>query len=374
MSHRHTRGAVVSLLALALVAAVVGLVAQPGQTAQDKQKSARTSLDGTWTAVAMTVGDKKLTTEQIQRLRMTIAGNQVTVSLLRKTTSGTIAVDNAQKPKRFDLKLKGERTNAGIYRLDKDMLTLFFSDGGERPARFDAPPGQKQVFMVLQRETSKPAASKTTKPSSPRPGGAEFTQSQNNLKQMALAMHNYHATYKHLPKPAIYSKDGKPLLSWRVAILPFIEQAQLYREFKLNEPWDSPHNKKLLAKIPPIYVPLGGKTKVQHGTYYQVFTGPGTVFEGNKRIGFTDVPDGTSNTIMIVEAGEAVPWTKPADLPYNPGKDLPKLGGLFPAGFNVAMCDGSVRWVPRRFNRANFRIAIMRNDGIVSSGDFSSDR
>src|SRR5207249_2796575 len=81
------------------------------------------------------------------------------------------------------------------------------------------------------------------------------TVSQNNLKQIGLAMHNYHDTYRHFPPQALTDKNGKPLLSWRVAVLPFIEQDNLYRQFKLDEPWDSEHNRKLLERMPK----LGGE-------------------------------------------------------------------------------------------------------------------
>ena len=82
---------------------------------------------------------------------------------------------------------------------------------------------------------------------------ASRAQSQNNLKQFALAMHNYHSTYNHLPPAASFDKNGKPMLSWRVMILPFIEQDALYKQFRLEEPWDSEHNKKLLAKMPEVF-------------------------------------------------------------------------------------------------------------------------
>ena len=104
--------------------------------------------------------------------------------------------------------------------------------------------------------------------------------SQNNLKQLAIAVHNYASTYQNrLPSAAIYSKDGKPLLSWRVTLLPYVEEDALYKEFKLDEPWDSEHNKKLLARMPKVYAPpVPGKTKVPYGTFYQAFTGPNTLF------------------------------------------------------------------------------------------------
>src|SRR5207253_5726964 len=76
----------------------------------------------------------------------------------------------------------------------------------------------------------------------------------NNLKQIAIAFHNYASAHRdHFPAAAIYSKDGKPLLSWRVALLPYLEQDNLYKQFKLDEPWDSEHNKKLIARMPKVF-------------------------------------------------------------------------------------------------------------------------
>ncbi|HMF14410.1 MAG TPA: sigma-70 family RNA polymerase sigma factor, partial [Gemmataceae bacterium] len=102
-------------------------------------------------------------------------------------------------------------------------------------------------------------------------------QSRDNLKQIALAMHNWHDTYGTFPAAATYRKDGKPLLSWRVALLPFLEQDNLYKQFRLDEPWDSAHNKKLLARMPEIYLVPG--QEANNATFYQVFVGPSTMFE-----------------------------------------------------------------------------------------------
>src|SRR4029077_9290448 len=133
---------------------------------------------------------------------------------------------------------------------------------------FNAEQNSKQVLFVLERVTPMEIA-----------GGPDAgrMQSTNNIKQIMLAFHNYHDTMKGMPAHAIYSKDGKKaLLSWRVAILPYIEQNNLYMQFKLDEPWDSDHNKKLIATMPRIYMPLGmgKKDKMEDGkTYYVVFTG-----------------------------------------------------------------------------------------------------
>src|SRR5262249_32599939 len=125
------------------------------------------------------------------------------------------------------------------------------------------------------------------------------------------------------------------------------------------------NNKKLLDKMPKVYAPVGVKTKDKHSTFYRVFTGPGkqytgqfAMFEGIKGIGPAHVTDGLSNTIMVVEAGEPVPWTKPEDLPYDPKKPLPKLGGLFGGNFHIILGDGSVHFVRKGFDEETFRALI----------------
>src|SRR5205823_763689 len=118
---------------------------------------------------------------------------------------------------------------------------------------------------------------------------------------------------------------GKPLLSWRVLLLPYIEQDNLYKQFKLDEPWDGPTNKKLLARMPNVYKHPFAKTTTPHGTFYQVATGKGTIFEGKRGIRIQEITDGTSNTILVAEAARDVPWSKPADMPFD-AQNLPKLG------------------------------------------------
>ena len=163
-------------------------------------------------------------------------------------------------------------------------------------------------------------------------------RSQNNLKQILLGFHQYHDKYNYLPRDI--SNRGKPLLSWRVAILPFIGQDELYKQFKLDEPWDSDHNKPLLAKMPDAYrvrFASSGETK----TYYRGFAGPGALFGPEKFVHLvTDIPGGTANTFALVEAGPPVEWTKPTDLPYDPKKPLPKLELPFTNVLMAATVDG----------------------------------
>jgi hypothetical protein len=198
-------------------------------------------------------------------------------------------------------------------------------------------------------------------------------QSQNNLRQLAVAMHNYAAANgNRFPPQAVYNPDGKPLLSWRVLLLPYLDQEALYKEFHLDEPWDSPHNKKLLAGMPRVFA-LPGRPAGATETCYQGFVGPGAFFEGRQGLRLPqDFPDGTSNTVMLVEAGRAVPWTKPDDVPYDPDvtKPLPQLGGHFRDGFNAALVDGSARFVRKTVSDPSLRAAITRNGGDAPGPDF----
>jgi hypothetical protein len=141
-------------------------------------------------------------------------------------------------------------------------------------------------------------------------------------------------------------------------------QRELYQQFKLDEPWDREHNLKLLAKMPAVYAAPAAKGQPMT-THYQVFTGPATMFPEKKGLRLMDILDGTSNTILVVEAGEAVPWTKPADLPYDDGKPLPRLGGILKDGFQFVTADGGLHFARPDRNEQLLRAAITPARGEV---------
>jgi hypothetical protein len=194
-------------------------------------------------------------------------------------------------------------------------------------------------------------------------------QSTNNLKQIMLAFHNYLNSYNSFPSAAICDQNGRALLSWRVAILPFIGEDALYKEFRLDEPWDSEHNKKLLQRMPKAYALPGVTQPGEFKTHYRAFYGNGAALELKKGVRIQDFTDGTSNTLVVVEAADPVEWTKPDDFAYDPEKPLPKLGRADPAGFSIAMADGSVRFIPNTISEKTLRALITRNGGEVI-GDF----
>jgi hypothetical protein len=184
--------------------------------------------------------------------------------------------------------------------------------------------------------------------SSVRVGSGQWTAAENCLKHFALAMLNYSEAHGHLPAAAIYGEDGQPLLSWRVAILPYLEEKQLYKRFHLDEPWDSPHNFALIKEMPDVYSDRGTQVKPEPGhTYYQAIVGKGAAFEGPRGLRIPDdFPDGTSKTILLVEGAPAVPWTKPADIPFSPDQPLPQFWTVRKGGgYIVANADSSVMYL-----------------------------
>jgi hypothetical protein len=197
---------------------------------------------------------------------------------------------------------------------------------------------------------------------------------ENNLKIIGLALHSYHDTNGALPG-GFADKTGKPGLSWRVAILPFIEQGALYKQFKLDEPWDSEANKKLIPMMPKDYAPP--HTNTNGYTFYRGFTGPNTWLppqqptqpgQALRGVRITDMTDGTSNTIMVAEAYDPVIWTKPDELQFVPNS-LPKLGGVFSNGFMALMADGSVKFFRGTISPKTLANLIQINDGNIVNAD-----
>jgi hypothetical protein len=176
-----------------------------------------------------------------------------------------------------------------------------------------------------------------------------------------------------LPAQAVCGKEGEGGLSWRVAVLPYLGEAALYEQFWLDEPWDGPHNHALLGRMPAVHAPPARQGAKSSGlTFYQVFVGKETPFNGKVRAKIpSDFPDGTMNTILIAEAGEPVPWTKPQDLPYDRHKSVPKVGGLFSSHFNFVLADGTARSYPIPFpNELTVRALITPAGGEAGEGDW----
>lgn len=204
---------------------------------------------------------------------------------------------------------------------------------------------------------------------------ARRMQCQNNLKQVALAMHNYHDVYKTFPPAYTVDADGNKLHSWRTLLLPFVEQSQLYDQIDLDKPWDAPENQHLVDVAIPTYGCVSSPNAMMNSTNYMVIVGPGTISEGDQPIALRDITDGTSNTILVVEVkDQQVPWMEPTDLSLaqmqmaiNSGSTDP--GSNHPGGMQAAMGDGAVHFISESIDPNLLQNLIIRNDG-QAVGDF----
>lgn len=214
-------------------------------------------------------------------------------------------------------------------------------------------------------------------------------QSFNNLKQIGLAFHNFHDAFKHFPPAVVMGPDEKPWHSWRIFLLPYIEQAELYNQYKFDEPWNGPNNKKLLDKMPTVYAdPIHGENKDFY-THYVAITGDGMAFSAEgaefdgKELGtaltsgmaIRNFTDGTSNTLLIGPVGpdRKIPWMKPEDIIVD--DKFPELGkkGSFALPFKTdkgnagpfLRCDGSVAGILDSIDKDTFRSLLTLNGGEV---------
>ena len=197
----------------------------------------------------------------------------------------------------------------------------------------------------------------------------KWMKSTSNVKQIGLALLNYEQAHRTFPPAYSADKDGKPLLSWRMLILPYLEEAALYKEFRLDEPWYSEHNKTFIGRMPEVYKGPFCKLPRVGMTNYLTVRGEKTMFPGSKGISFHDITDGCSNTIMTVEVGDdrAIIWTKPEDLQYDEQNPLEGLSKGKEYGiqdyFIAGMADGSTRQLSASMNPKKLNALFTRNGG-----------
>jgi Protein of unknown function (DUF1559) len=210
-----------------------------------------------------------------------------------------------------------------------------------------------------------------------------FVARSNNLKQIGIALHNYESAYGKLPTN-VYNAKGEAILSWRVQLLPYLEENALYLQFKMDEPWDGPTNKKFAEQTPKVFE-VPGREAPKGKTFYQAFVSPDPrkvppkppfgrawFVEGDKNaLSLARIPDGTANTIAVVEARDAAIWSKPDDLPF--GEKLPPLGEEKADVFMALFFDGHVAAIPTKTDPAVLRALITTDGGEVVPLDFDDD-
>jgi hypothetical protein len=137
----------------------------------------------------------------------------------------------------------------------------------------------------------------------------------STLRQIGTALQGYHDFYRAFPPAYVADKNGRPLYSWRVLILPFMDQEHLYKNINLNEPWDSPHNKPILDSSSYAFLCPNLPDENELDTSYVMIVGPDTISDGPHSSSLHDFQDGASNTIFAVEiANSGIHWAEPRDL------------------------------------------------------------
>lgn len=260
-------------------------------------------------------------------------------------------------------------------------------------------------FTAVKPESSKPDAAFAT-PTPGTPAAAEDNlfrgevvtesslkeRSRKNLEKLFGALQKYNAEHQHFPTPVIWGKDGtgKYPHSWRVAILPYLGEEALYREYDFDQAWDSPQNRTVLALMPEVFRnPKGNPNDFSTGSAYYVFVErvlnqpegslifqrnlgnhssleqlkPLTPFCARNGITIPEITDGLSNTIAIVETAADIPWTKPLDVPFTKQGELPYLGAIHQAGISVITFDGHVHLLPYLIKPEALRSMVTHADG-----------
>ena len=209
---------------------------------------------------------------------------------------------------------------------------------------------------------------------------ARRMQCSNNIKQIALAFHTYHDRYHSFPPAYTVDADGKPLHSWRVLILPFLEKNELYTKIRLDEPWDSEHNRQFhetaisvfRCSSENIFKTLKAKfplLRASGNCYYSVVTGEKTAFPGDKALPLSALSDGTSNTILVVERMVPVCWMDPMhEIPFETAKlgvnrELMGMGSGHTGGCNVGLADGSVHYLSETIKPETLEAVLTRDGG-----------
>jgi prepilin-type processing-associated H-X9-DG protein len=194
----------------------------------------------------------------------------------------------------------------------------------------------------------------------------------NNLRQLSLAMHNYHDTYGSLPPAYTVDANGNRLHSWRTLLLPFLEEGGLYQQINLDEPWDSPANRIFADQVMNVYQCPSASNMTPGATNYMVVVGENTCFPGDAGISMASITDGTSNTLMIVEVENpsGASWMEPVDLEFSSLSMTFTPDGIssnHPRGVNAAFVDGSVHFLKDDISPQTLGNLILRNDGNMVS-------
>jgi hypothetical protein len=204
--------------------------------------------------------------------------------------------------------------------------------------------------------------------------GSRRDRCASHLQRLGRAFLAYHEAHGHFPAPSLARRDGTPLLSWRVALLPQLGYRSLYERFHLDEPWDSPHNRRLLAEMPPELACPSGPWRRSGLTGYLVVVGPETAptsvntpFERTRGVDLREIIDGATQTILVLETDTPVPWTRPDDLAWSPGATPPRVASPHGGGAHALLADGTTRFLRPTIEPSVLLAVLTINGGEITS-------
>lgn len=253
------------------------------------------------------------------------------------------------------------QTEAEFVSLVKGVVTLRKKDGKQvslplkRLSKDDQSLAEELARLPKPSPRPAPTTQPPNNPTTQQPnnvinsvrGAGYSTETINNMRQIALAIMNYESARGRLPAAAIMTADRKPGLSWRVALLPYLEEDNLYRQFRRDEPWDSPHNKPLVERMPKVFQSPGSSLARGYTNYLAIRSPDAMLVDAPRGIRLRDVRDGTSNTISFLEVDDdhAAIWTQPNEYEWNPAQPFAGIGNIWSGRFYAAFGDARVEAV-----------------------------
>ena len=299
---------------------------------------------------------------QIQWLRMDWIGQQP-ANVMLSVTGDPTAIESRWKNIKGWLVLQDSADNANSASLAKSIGRFFLDQLSAQPPKTE---GQTITWNVPVETALKSGSSEVLSASLLQ---ADEFSARRQLRALALAIHNHHSAMKRLPSP-LSGLDGKSprKFSWRVDLLPFLDEQELYHQFHLDEAWDSPHNRSLIPRMPNVFRIPQSKHPAQSGlSTFVLPSNADTMWPADRVLDFKDIEDGTSNTIMIVEVNDdmAQEWTKPDPFEIKMQNPASQLGGHFKDKIFFAVGDGSSNAIPRN-KFGDLKALLTRSGGEIT--------
>ena len=199
------------------------------------------------------------------------------------------------------------------------------------------------------------------------------SMSIRNLQRIAEALNAYAADHGNYPPPAKVDKSGKRLHSWRVLILPYLDEQELYNEIDLSVGWDDPINAAVLRRMPAVYShPNSAKHGMFNQSGYYLVTGPGTLFPSSGPLGRNDILDDPTQTVLVIEAiptSVTGSWAEPGDVDFVAmqgtigGDPSTEVGGLLDGGVAMVTTDARGHFLPETTDPLVLRSLITPQGG-----------